>query len=124
MKYIFGITLIVFSISGYAQKIDSSLIYRWADSRPDSNLWDKTYGWYDTTRLAADEGLIWIMDIVSRQVLVEPSGWVVTLRFPPPKNCRCWGKYIFEKYLDAEKKSFPRNSVVRTSSELHNEEKN
>jgi hypothetical protein len=125
MKYTLLSVLVLLSVVGNSQKIDSNLVYRWPDSRHDTMLWDKTYGWYDTTYVPhrTDGGTImWIMDTVTRHITVDTSYWIVTLRFPPPKNCSCWGKYLFQKYLDPDKRPYPPCAYLKTSEDLIEEQ--
>lgn len=123
MSNIAAFILVMFiSIAGYSQKVDSSLQYRWPNSLRDTMQWPLTYGWYDTTRLDKEEGVLWIMDTVTRKVLVEDSGWRVTERYPPPPNCRCIGKYIFHEFLDADKHPFSKTAYIKTSLDLYYEQ--
>lgn len=104
-------------------KVDSSLRYRWENSSRDTLDWPLTYGWYDTSRLDKREGVLWVMDTVSKHITVDTAGYRVLLRFPPPPNCRCIGKYIFEKWLDSNKHPFPESAYIKTSLQLYYEQK-
>jgi hypothetical protein len=105
-----------------AQKIDSSLQYRWPNSNRDTMQWPLTYGWYDTTRVSImEEGDLWIMDTIKKTVLVETNGWRVCENYPTPPDCSCLPKHIFVEFLDEQKHRFSKTAVIKTSWELKNQ---